>query len=240
MSSCYRCSTGCQAEAQGEEGCQADSFLYQDACQRWCNISPNSSGGSARSSPSHSLSPSHDPGQTQQGILEAHNSYRTGAKYTGTNKGQPLRWDTGLEARAKAWASELVDRCGETDLLDGGVPGRNVTKVTGATDAFYYSWPQVVDSWIYEGCLGSFWDASFPEQERSYTHFMTASFRDQEAIGCAQAFTSSCKATGNSLQAYVCQYSSSTTPAAQRGLYPQNPASQPLCAKGKPFPVKVE
>jgi hypothetical protein len=144
-----------------------------------------------------------------------------------------------LAKRADNWAEELVDRCGEESLLDGGQAGRNVTKITGAPAPFHYTWTEIVDSWLYEGCTGDFWKASRDEQEHRYAHFMTASLWDQQSLGCSQAFVPKCEATGKSLQAFVCEYGEGA-PQAAPGLYPVAPVSQSLCALGQPFPVTVE
>jgi len=236
---CYRCSSGCVPVSAPGTGCESDSFLYHDACVAWCGTTPGWSPAPSRS-PSHS--PSRSPSRPQPGaaVLKAHNVYRSAADYDHPDgKADVLQWDAGLEKEAKSWADELVARCGEESLLDGNIPGRNVTKITGAPAPFHYNWTEVVDSWLFEGCAGDFWKASVQEQQAQYAHFMTASLRNQRTVGCAQAFVKECSATGKSLQAFVCEYGEGAPPAGT-GLYPSDPASQSLCALGRPFPVSIE
>ena len=230
--SCFRCSSGCVPEPDGS-GCGSDTFVEQDACTAWC---ATSSGWTPGFSPSPSRSPSRPPSpspETQSAILKAHNDFRREAGF------DPLRWDPALEGHAKSWARELIDRCDDVGLLDGGVPGRNVTKVSGAPEPFLHTWPQVVGDWLYEGCQGDFWKASRQEQEASYAHFMTATLKDQRTVGCAQIFTPDCKNLGSSLQAFVCEYGLGA-PQRSEGLYPPDPRSQKLCQAPQPFPVRVE
>lgn len=174
----------------------------------------------------------------QDEILKAHNYYRQrDVSYKVHGKKQApsvMKWDKTLQDSADEWAEHLINTCGQTSIMDRG-PAQNVTKVTGSTSALPYSWTQVVDNWLYEGCDG------FPHSTRGKEHFMTAAFKTQGAVGCSARFIEKCEATGKSLQVYVCDYEKPAPEltAESKHLYPSNPSSAQMCSFPAPFSATI-
>lgn len=239
---CYRCSTHCGPEAPDfTGGCPTDSFVDLDMCHLQCGGAPPP----PPSPPPPGPSPS-DINKMRDQVIRAHSHYRDDSVYEDSNGKlqypNEIKWDEKLADSAASWVRYLTENCGDERLMDKG-PGQNVTKVTGASNPLYYSWSDVVNNWLYEGCKGKpLPSESASEQSRLYGHYMTATLKEQGAVGCASSFVSTCPATGKSLQVYVCDYERSAQPvtALQGNVtdYPRDPMVAPLCSLAQPFPVK--
>lgn len=243
---CYRCSTQCGPEPPDfTGGCPTDSFVDLDMCHLQCGGSPSPSPAPSPTPPPIPPSPDVVVAMRDQ-VLRAHAYYRKDAIYQANGQSPAqyaadIKWDDSLAKDAAAWAANLVQDCGNSSLFDKG-PGQNVTKITGAPESLHYSWSDVVNNWLYEGCKGMpLPDQSPAVQSHLYGHYMTAALRDQDAVGCAAEFIPSCSATGKSLQVYVCNYGKEANPVTSETLasYPAHPMSAPLCSLSEPFPVNL-
>jgi hypothetical protein len=243
---CYRLSTNCKLE--NLEYCPTDYFVDFTACKN--------AHDSAHHNPHHNLLP---PGPTtfpsthstsnqmKNQVIEAHQTFRRDSVYRDSSDNiqhpSEIEWDDKLEKSSEIWAQILIDDCGNEKKMDRppspGGPGQSVTKVTGASDPLHYSWSDVVDNWLYEGCKEKpSMNDSHSRQSLMYGHYMTATLKNQNSVGCSSKFKSKCPATGKSLQVYVCDYKRSAHSDAFED-YPSDTTKVSLCSNTQPFPVNL-